>query len=212
MFQLYIAACPDSPLGYNNLGSVQGDMGKPAIAVETLRSAICRMPGESILWNSLATVLAEEGRAEESLVFYREAIRLDPDFARLYHNLGYAYSHLGRLSEALEAYDSAFDHVVDPAERIESQPLARICMIGMGTRRRDFANTKSATPALPRLCSPYDQSASLARRTVGRQTYPRRRRTRARRRIHVSQTTLPDIAACGGARMESYRSPSTAPG
>jgi tetratricopeptide (TPR) repeat protein len=138
MFQLYIAACPDSPLGYNNLGSVQGDMGKPAVAVETLRSAICRMPGESILWNSLATVLAEEGRAEESLVFYREAIRLDPDFARLYHNLGYAYSHLGRLSEALEAYDSALDHVVDPAERIESLHSRSICMIGMGKLEEGF--------------------------------------------------------------------------
>ena len=138
MFQLYIAACPDSPLGYNNLGSVQGDMGKSALAVETLRSAICRMPGEPILWNSLATVLAEEGRAEESLVFYREAIRLDPDFARLYHNLGYAYSHLGRLSEALESYNSALEHVVDPAERIESQHSRSICMIGMGNLEEGF--------------------------------------------------------------------------
>ncbi|HVX57807.1 MAG TPA: tetratricopeptide repeat protein, partial [Candidatus Saccharimonadales bacterium] len=67
MFQLYIAACPDSPLGYNNLGSVQCDMGDPATAVETLRAALYRMPGEAILWNSLATVLAEEGRADESL-------------------------------------------------------------------------------------------------------------------------------------------------
>ena len=138
MFQLYIAACPDLPLGYNNLGSVQGDMGQSAIAIETLRAAICRMPGEPILWNSLATVLAEEGRVEESLVFYREAIRLDPDFARLYHNLGYAYSHLGRLSEALEAYNSALEHVVDPAERIESQHSRSICMIGMGKLEEGF--------------------------------------------------------------------------
>src|ERR1700759_2038138 len=32
MFQLYIAAKPDSPLGYNNLGSVQCDLGHPDIA------------------------------------------------------------------------------------------------------------------------------------------------------------------------------------
>ena len=32
MFQLYIAACPDSPLGYNNLGSVQCDLGHPDVA------------------------------------------------------------------------------------------------------------------------------------------------------------------------------------
>src|SRR5271167_1793349 len=56
MFQLYIAACPDSPLGYNNLGSVQCDLGHPDLAIETLRSAINRMPHETILWNSFATV------------------------------------------------------------------------------------------------------------------------------------------------------------
>src|SRR5476649_520422 len=55
MFQLYIAAKPDSPLGYNNLGSVQSDLGQPDIAIETLRAAIMRMPAETILWNSLAT-------------------------------------------------------------------------------------------------------------------------------------------------------------
>src|SRR4029078_4315503 len=44
MFQLYINAKPDSPLGYNNLGSVQCDLGQPDIAIETLRAAIMRMP------------------------------------------------------------------------------------------------------------------------------------------------------------------------
>ena len=132
MFQLYIAACPDSPLGYNNLGSVQCDLGTPDIAIETLKAAIYRMPHESILWNSLATVLAEEGRADESLVFYNESARLAPDFARAYHNLGYAYQHLGRLEEALEAYDMALERVVDPAERMETRHSRSICLIGAG--------------------------------------------------------------------------------
>src|SRR3984957_837645 len=48
MFQLYIAACPDSPLGYNNLGSVQCDLGHPDLAIETLRAALYRMPGQAI--------------------------------------------------------------------------------------------------------------------------------------------------------------------
>ena len=126
MFQLYIAACPDSPLGYNNLGSVQCDLGQPDIAIETLQrraSTACR--DEAILWNSLATVLAEEGRADESLVFYNEAARLEPDFARAYHNLGYAYQHLGQLEEALEAYDMALERVVDPSERMRDPPFAQ---------------------------------------------------------------------------------------
>src|ERR1700733_13367465 len=53
MFRLYIDAKPDSPLGYNNLGSVQCDLGQPEVAIETLTAAIWRMPHETILWNSL---------------------------------------------------------------------------------------------------------------------------------------------------------------
>ena len=138
MFQLYIAACPDSPLGYNNLGSVQSDMGRPDVAIETLRAALYRMPNEAILWNSLATVLAEEGRADESLVFYEEASRLEPHFARPYHNLGYAYQHLSELDKALVSYDKALELVVDPAERIETRHSRSICLIGLGKLEEGF--------------------------------------------------------------------------
>ena len=138
LFRLYIAACPDSPLGYNNLGSVQCDLGRPAEAVETLRDAINKMPHEAILWNSLATVLAEEGRADESLIFYNEAARLEPDFARAYHNLGYAYQHLGRLEEALEAYDAALERAIDPTERREGRHSRSICLIGAGKLEEGF--------------------------------------------------------------------------
>src|SRR3954465_15930407 len=132
MFQLYIAACPESPLGYNNLGSVQSDMGEPDVAIETLRTALLRMPDQAILWNSLATVLAENSRADESLVFYEEAARLEPRFARAYHNLGFAYQHLSQMDKALVSYDRALELVVDPAERIETQHSRSICLIGLG--------------------------------------------------------------------------------
>jgi tetratricopeptide (TPR) repeat protein len=138
MFQLYITVCPDSPLGYNNLGSVQSDMGRPDVAIETLRAALYRMPNEAILWNSLATVLAEEGRADESLVFYEEAARLEPGFARAYHNLGYAYQHLSQLDKALVSYDKALELVVDPAERIETRHSRSICLIGLGKLEEGF--------------------------------------------------------------------------
>ena len=138
MFRLYIAACPDSPLGWNNLGSVQQDLGRPDQAIEILREAINRMPHEAILWNSLATVLAEEGRADESLIFYQEASRLEPDFARAYHNLGYAFQHLGQLEQALEAYDAALERVVDPTETRETRHSRSICLIGAGRIEEGF--------------------------------------------------------------------------
>src|SRR3954465_12664982 len=40
MFRLFIDSCPHSPLGYNNLGSIQCDLGHASTAIETLRSAI----------------------------------------------------------------------------------------------------------------------------------------------------------------------------
>ncbi len=138
MFRHYIEACPNSPLGYNNLGSIQCDMGEANEAIETLRAAIYRMPNESMLWNSLATVLAEEGRAEESLTFYHEAVRLDPGFSRPWHNLGYAYSHLGRLAEALECYDNALERAVDEKDIIEGTHSRSICLIGMGRLEEGF--------------------------------------------------------------------------
>jgi tetratricopeptide (TPR) repeat protein/ADP-heptose:LPS heptosyltransferase len=138
MFQLYIGACPDSPLGYNNLGTILSDMGDVTTAIDTLRAAIYRMPDQSILWNSLATVLAEDGRSEEALVFYQEAIRLEPQFARLHHNIGYAYSHLGRLSDALESYDRALEFGTDPTERIEATHSRGVCLIGMGRIAEGF--------------------------------------------------------------------------
>ncbi len=143
MFSLYIGSCPDSPLGYNNLGSIQSDMGSPETAIETLRAAIYRMPSEAILWNSLATVLAEDGRVEESLVFYNEAVRLEPEFARLHHNLGYAYSHLGMLGDALAAYDKALANGVDPSERLETTHSRAICLIGMGSLEEGFSEFES---------------------------------------------------------------------
>ncbi len=138
MFQLYIGACPDLPLGYNNLGTILSDMGEVSIAIDTLRAAIYRMPDQSILWNSLATVLAEDGRVEESLVFYQEAIRIEPEFARLHHNIGYAYSHLGRLSDALAGYNKSLEHGVDPTERIEATHSRGVCLIGMGRLEEGF--------------------------------------------------------------------------
>ena len=139
MFSLYVEACPESPLGYNNLGSVQSDLGHVSTAIETLRAALYRMPSEAVLWNSLATVLAENGRVEESLVFYQEAIRLDPDFARLYHNIGYAWSHLGHLDKALDAYNEALVRAVEPNEKMEGKHSRSICLIGMGQIEEGFA-------------------------------------------------------------------------
>lgn len=138
MFRQFIATCPDSPLGYNNLCSVMGDMNQSEEAIDILRGAIFRMPHEAVLWNALATILAEDGRVEESLVFYQESARLDPEFARIHHNFGYAYQHLGRLSDALEAYDRALTHAVDPAEIREANHSRSICLIGMGRLEEGF--------------------------------------------------------------------------
>ncbi|HEX4532621.1 MAG TPA: tetratricopeptide repeat protein [Rhizomicrobium sp.] len=138
MFRLHIAACPDSPLGYNNLGTIQSEKGQRSAGIETIRSAIYRMPTEPVLWNALATVLADDGRSEESLTFYEEAVRLDPTFSRPWHNLGFAYSHLGRLEEALAAYDKSLEYMLEERERTETIHSRSVCLMGMGRLEEGF--------------------------------------------------------------------------
>jgi tetratricopeptide (TPR) repeat protein len=138
MFRLFIELRPEHPAGYNNLGTVLRDQGKLSLAIEVLRGAIYRMPGEAILWNTLATVLAEEGRAEESLAFYAEALRLDPKLARVWHNFGYAYSHLGRIEEAVSAFDSALALSQFGQEEVETRHSRSICQIGLGILEEGF--------------------------------------------------------------------------
>jgi tetratricopeptide (TPR) repeat protein len=138
MFNLFIAACPNSPLGYNNLACLQADMGDVGGAIETLRGAIYRLPGNPMLWSTLGTMLAEDGRGDESLVFYQEALRLDPKVPRSWHNLGYAYTHLGRNAEALEAFERALRGFTDPAEIMEAQYSRGIALLALGRIEEGF--------------------------------------------------------------------------
>jgi tetratricopeptide (TPR) repeat protein len=138
MFRHYIASVPDSPLGYNNLGSLQCKSGRIDEGIETLRAAIYRMPDKAILWNTLATALAEEGRCEESLIFYSEALRLDDSYPRALHNLGFAYAHLGRLEEAMACYEKALTRVISDRERLETLHSRSLCRIGMGQLEEGF--------------------------------------------------------------------------
>lgn len=138
MFNLFIAANPNSPLGYNNLACVLADMGDLPAAIETLRSAIYRVPNEPMLWSTLGTLLAEDGRGDESLVFYQEALRLDPNVPRSWHNIAYAYCHLGRNQEALEAYDTALTRFRDPSEIMEAEYARSICLIALGRIEEGF--------------------------------------------------------------------------
>ena len=138
MFNLFIAANPNSPLGYNNLACVLADMGDLPTAIETLRSAIHRIPGDPMLWSTLGTLLAEDGRGDESLVFYQEALRLNPNVPRSWHNIAYAYSHLGRNQEAIEAYETALKSFRDPSEIMEAQYARSICFMAVGRIEEGF--------------------------------------------------------------------------
>ena len=66
MFKLYIASCPDSPLGYNNLGSCQSDMGQPDVAIETLRAALYRIAGASPWWDNMTQHAVTLGRPPQA--------------------------------------------------------------------------------------------------------------------------------------------------
>lgn len=138
LFRHYIASCPNSPLGYNNLGALQAEMGDLAGGVETLRDAISRMPEASILWHSLGNMMSEDGLVENSIPFYEEALRLDPTLPQYYHNLAYAWLHLGRMAKALDCIEKSTAGLRDPIDQAEAAYSRAICLIGMGRIAEGF--------------------------------------------------------------------------
>lgn len=73
------------------------------LAIDILRGAIKRHPGEPAPYVRLGNVLVNAGRQRDALVFYDEAIRRNPDYAPAHFNASVALTMLGNTEAALNA-------------------------------------------------------------------------------------------------------------
>lgn len=83
------------------------ELGRFDEAVELLRSAIVRRPGDGRLWNTLGVTLVQQAQPATALTFFDEAVRLDPKSATALYNRGGARFDLGDLAAAADDFAAA---------------------------------------------------------------------------------------------------------
>ncbi|MBF0358328.1 MAG: tetratricopeptide repeat protein [Magnetococcales bacterium] len=118
---------------YFNLGSSLYPLGRREEAVEALKTALEKEPGNSQIGNYLNAVLNREtdsaedalkqainchqsGRLNEAVVNYQKAIYLEADYPQAHCNYGVCLKELGRFDEAVASYQRAIAIADDYAD------------------------------------------------------------------------------------------------
>jgi serine/threonine-protein kinase len=99
-YRAALAARPDSPGTYLNLGAALLRQGRPKEAEAAFREAIRLKPDYPQAHTNLGLSLLQQGRPKEAEAAYREGIRLKPDYPEAHINLGAALLQQGRSNEA----------------------------------------------------------------------------------------------------------------
>ena len=163
---------PNSPLGYNNLGTHPERSGRcrhrhrnPA------RRDLSHAEGSrccGIRWPPCWPRTAAPRRAWSSTAKPSASIPISRGSITI---IGYAFSHLGMLDHALEAYDEALARAVEFTEKHGRPPFAQHLPDRHGPDRGRLPRIRDPQrPAFPRLCASHDQGAAVERRAARRQS------------------------------------------
>ena len=174
LFRIFCRLMPDAIEGPNNLACVLRDQGRPADAIEVLRTALYANDGSALLWNSLGTVMMEQSDFAQAILFYREALAKAPDLSRAWHNIGYCLATEGKHDAALDAYRTALDGGnLPPNERAETAHAEAVSAIAIGDLARGWElyesrlNPKYSKTTLFRMpIEQWDTAAPLAGRSI----------------------------------------------
>ena len=99
-----------------NLGVFYGDRGRPLQAVEALRSAIERKPGDASVRDYRGQLLRRLGRDDEAAKEFEAAIAAEPTFAPAYANLADLVLGRGDTRRARELVDAGSRFASDATE------------------------------------------------------------------------------------------------
>ena len=117
-YRAAVAARPQNPSAWNNLGIALRDAGKPGEAIEAFRQASQADPAYAPAVGNLGTTLGESGDTEGAVAAFREAIRIAPDWAENWFNLGVALVYRKDFPAAAKAFKTAASlDLADPAIR-----------------------------------------------------------------------------------------------
>jgi Flp pilus assembly protein TadD/peroxiredoxin len=99
-FQNVIAAKPNEPEAYYNLGTLYLRRNDFPGARSNLEQAVKLRPDYPEAWNNLGMIAAQQGQTEEGTRHFQKSLQLRPDYAIALLNLGNLYRRQGNLKEA----------------------------------------------------------------------------------------------------------------
>jgi protein O-GlcNAc transferase len=99
-----IAAAPEDPDGYNNLGLILARIGKPDVALAQYDKAVELAPAHAAVLINRGNALWDLNRLEEAVVSYDRAIAVQPDNVEALYNRANAALALRHIHEALKDY------------------------------------------------------------------------------------------------------------
>ncbi len=99
-FKQVIAARPDDPEAYYNLGTLYLRRNALEDARGYLEQTVKLRPNYPEAWNNLGMIAAQEGHADQAVEDFRQSLRLRPDYAVALVNLGNVYRRQKSFAEA----------------------------------------------------------------------------------------------------------------
>ncbi|MGA8274644.1 MAG: tetratricopeptide repeat protein, partial [Candidatus Sulfotelmatobacter sp.] len=99
-FKQVIAAKPQAPEAYYNLGTLYLRSNNLLDSRGYLEQAVKLKPNYPEAWNNLGMIAAEEGQTEDAIGHFNESLRLQPSYTVALLNLGNLYRRRGNYDEA----------------------------------------------------------------------------------------------------------------
>ena len=108
-FKQVIAAKPDDPDAYYNLGTLYLRRNSLQEAQQYLEKTVKLRPNYPEAWNNLGMIAAQGGQEEEAIRNFQQSLQLRPSYATALLNLGNVYRRQGNFEEAETLLKGAFD-------------------------------------------------------------------------------------------------------
>ena len=115
-FKQVIAAKPEDPEAYYNLGTLYLRKNDLRGARQYLDQTVKLRPDYPEAWNNLGMVAAQESQADEAIRDFKHSLSLRPSYAIALTNLGNVYRRQGDLDEAEKLLSRAMEITPDDAE------------------------------------------------------------------------------------------------
>jgi Flp pilus assembly protein TadD/peroxiredoxin len=115
-FQQVVAAKPDDPEGYYNLGTLDLRRNDFKQARQYLQQTLKLRPNYPEAWNNLGMMAAQEGHADEAIQNFQQALKLRPTYAIALLNLGNIYRRRGAFEKAQDCLNRALEIEPDNPE------------------------------------------------------------------------------------------------